>query len=117
MCYFYLQLRINDLDLNQTNEEKLKELKSLLDFAKEAFDDQYGVLIVKTTINPSTLDIQVFKTIVKLLGICSEGDEICLYKARQELSAFPESLKDKFYSVLRVPSGFLRDVIYELILK
>jgi hypothetical protein len=101
----YTVLRINDLDLNQTNEEKLKELKTLLDFAKEAFDDQYGALIVKTTINPSTLDIQVFKTIVKLLGICSEGDEICLYKARQELSALPENLKKDFINNIAKETG------------
>jgi hypothetical protein len=101
----YTVLRINDFDLNQTSEEKLKELKTLLDFAKEAFDDQYGVLIVKTTINPSTLDIQVFKTIVKLLGICSEGDEICLYKARQELSALPENLKKDFINNIAKETG------------
>ena len=53
----YAILRINDFDLNQTSEEKLKEYKSLLDFAKKAFDDQYGALIVKTTISPSTLDM------------------------------------------------------------
>jgi hypothetical protein len=101
----YTILRINDFDLNQTSEEKLKEYKSLLDFAKKAFDDQYGALIVKTTISPSTLDMQVFKTIVKLLGICSEEDEICLYKARQELSAFPESLKDKFIDNITKETG------------
>ena len=101
----YAILRINDFDLNQTSEEKLKEYKSLLDFAKKAFDDQYGALIVKTTISPSTLDMQVFKTIVKLLGICSEEDEICLYKARQELSAFPESLKDKFIDNIAKETG------------
>jgi len=103
-------LRINDLDLSQANKERLKELKSLLNFAKNAFDDRYGALIVKTTINPSVLGMEVFKTIVKLLGICSEGggkrrrrgegegggDEACLYKARQELSAFPENRKDTF---------------------
>jgi hypothetical protein len=100
----YTVLRINDLDLSQANEERLKELKSLLNFAMNAFDDRYGALIVKTTINPSVLGMEVFKTIVKLLGICSEGggegegegDEACLYKARQELSAFPENLKDTF---------------------
>jgi len=101
----YTVLRINDLDLNQTNEEKLKELKTLLDFAKKAFDDQYGALIVKTTINSSTLDMQVFKTIVKLLGICSEGDEICLYKARQELSALPENLKEDFIDNIAKETG------------
>jgi hypothetical protein len=101
----YTVLRINDFDLNQTSEEKLKELKTLLDFAKKAFDDQYGALIVKTTINPSTLDIQVFKTIVKLLGICSEGDEICLYKARQELSALPENLKKDFINNIAKETG------------
>ncbi len=31
----YTVLRINDLDLNQTSEEELKELKSLLKFCKE----------------------------------------------------------------------------------
>jgi hypothetical protein len=92
----YTILKLNDFDLNQASEEQLKKLKSLLNFAKKAFDDQYGVLIVKATVSPSTLDMQVFKTIVKLLGICEEGDEVCLYKARQELSAFPESLKEKF---------------------
>jgi len=96
----YTILKINDFDLNQSNEEQLKKLKSLLDFAKKVFDDKYGVLIVKTTISPSVLDMQVFKNIVKLLGICSEGDEICLYKARQELSAFPESLKEEFINNL-----------------
>jgi len=101
----YNILRLNDFDLSQTSEEKLKEYKSLLNFAKNAFDDQYGVLIVKTTISPSTLDMQVFKTIVKLLGICSEEDEICLYKARQELSAFPESLKDKFIENVAKETG------------
>jgi hypothetical protein len=101
----YAVIRINDFDLNQTSEEKLKEYKSLLNFAKKAFDDQYGALIVKTTISPSTLDMQVFKTIVKLLGICSEEDEICLYKARQELSAFPESLKDKFIDNVAKETG------------
>jgi hypothetical protein len=100
----YTVLRINDLDLSQANEEQLERLKSLLNFAKNAFDDRYGALIVKTTINPSVLGMEVFKTIVKLLGICSEGgeegegegDEACLYKARQELSAFPENLNDTF---------------------
>ena len=101
----YTILRINDLDLNQANEDQLKELKSLLNFAKKAFDDQYGALIVKTTISPSTLDMQVFKTIVKLLGICSEEDEICLYKARQELSAFPETLKDRFIENVAKETG------------
>jgi len=92
----YAVLRINDLDLNKAKEEQLKGLKSLLNFAKSAFDDKYGALIVEATVSPSTLAMQVFKTIVKLLEICSEGDEACLYKARQELSAFPETLKDKF---------------------
>jgi len=101
----YAILRINDFDLNQANEGQLQELKSLLNFAKKAFDDQYGALIVKTTISPSTLDMQVFKTIVKLLGICSEEDEICLYKARQELSAFPETLKDKFIDNVAKETG------------
>jgi len=101
----YSVLRINDLDLNKTNEGQLKELKSLLNFAKKAFDDQYGALIVKTTISPSTLDMQVFKTIVKLLGICSEEDEICLYQARQQLSAFPETLKDKFIDNVAKETG------------
>ena len=101
----YTVLKIKDFDLNQTSEEELKELKSLLDFAKKAFDDQYGVLIAKTTISPATLDMQVFKTIVKLLGICSEEDEICLYKARQQLSAFPESLKDKFIDNIAKETG------------
>ncbi|CDF81332.1 hypothetical protein CF87_gp05 [Sulfolobus monocaudavirus SMV1] len=101
----YNVLRINDFDINQANEGQLKELKSLLDFAKKAFDDQYGALIVKTTISPSTLDMQVFKTITKLLGICSEEDEICLYKARQELSAFPETLKDTFIDNVAKETG------------
>jgi len=101
----YTILRINDFDLNKTNEGQLKELKSLLNFAKKAFDDQYGALIVKTTVSPSTLDMQVFKTITKLLGICSEEDEICLYKARQELSAFPETLKDKFIDNVAKETG------------
>ncbi|MFP3234660.1 MAG: hypothetical protein RXR08_13750, partial [Sulfolobaceae archaeon] len=101
----YTVLKINDFDINQANEEQLKKLKSLLDFAKKAFDDQYGVLIVKATISPSTLDMQMFKTIVKLLGICEEGDEVCLYKARQELSAFPESLKDKFINNFAKETG------------
>jgi len=101
----YSVLRINDLDLNKTNEGQLKELKSLLNFAKKAFDDQYGALIVKTTVSPSTLDMQVFKTIVKLLGICSEEDEICLYQARQQLSAFPETLKDKFIDNVAKETG------------
>ncbi len=101
----YSVLRINDLDLNKTNEGQLKELKSLLNFAKKAFDDQYGALIVKTTVSPSTLDMQVFKTITKLLGICSEEDEICLYKARQELSAFPETLKDTFIDNVAKETG------------
>jgi hypothetical protein len=92
----YAVLRINDLDLDKAKEEQLKGLKSLLNFAKSAFDDKYGALIVEATVSPSTLAMQVFKTIVKLLEICSEGDEACLYKARQELSAFPETLKDKF---------------------
>ena len=101
----YTILRINDFDLSKTNEDQLKELKSLLNFAKKAFDDQYGALIVQTTVSPSTLDMQVFKTIVKLLGICSEEDEICLYKARQELSAFPETLKDKFIDNVAKETG------------
>jgi len=101
----YTILRINDFDLNKTSEDKLKKFKSLLDFAKKAFDDQYGALIVKTTVSPSTLDMQVFKTIVKLLGICSEEDEICLYQARQELSAFPETLKDKFIDNVAKETG------------
>jgi hypothetical protein len=107
----YTVLRINDLDLSQANEEQLKRLKSLLDFVKNAFDDQYGALIIKVTMNPSVLGMDVFKTIVKLLGICSKGgggrrrregegegggDEACLYKARQELSAFPVNRKDTF---------------------
>jgi hypothetical protein len=92
----YTVLRINDLDLSQANEEQLERLKSLLNFAKSAFDDQYGAMIIKVPVNPSVLDMEVFKTIVKLLGKCSEGDEICLYKARQEMSAFPETLKDDF---------------------
>jgi len=101
----YTVLRINDLDLSKTSEDQLKKFKSLLDFAKKAFDDQYGALIVKTTVSPSVLDMQVFKTIVKLLGICSEGDEICLYQARQELSAFPETLKEKFIDNLAKETG------------
>ncbi|ALG97028.1 hypothetical protein [Sulfolobus monocaudavirus SMV4] len=101
----YTILRINDLDLNKTSEDQLKKFKSLLNFAKKAFDDQYGALIVKTTISPSTLDMQVFKTIVKLLGICSENDEICLYQARQELSAFPETLKDEFIDNVAKETG------------
>jgi len=107
----YTVLRINDLDLSQANEEQLKRLKSLLDFVKNAFDDQYGALIIKVTMSPSVLGMDVFKTIVKLLGICSKGgggrrrregegegggDEACLYKARQELSAFPVNRKDTF---------------------
>jgi len=108
----YNVLRINDLDINKAWEEQLKELKSLLNFAKSAFDGQYGALIVKTTINPSALDMQVFGTIVKLLGICSEGDETCLYKARQELSAFPESLKDKFIDNVAKETG--RNPIYRI---
>jgi hypothetical protein len=92
----YTVLRINDLDLSQANEERLKELKSLLNFAMNAFDDRYGALIIKVTINPSVLGKDVFKTIVELLGICSEEDEACVYKAKQELSAFPENLKDTF---------------------
>ena len=101
----YTILKINDFDLDQANEEKLNELKSLLDFAKKAFDDQYGALIVKTTISPATLDMQVFKTIVKLLGICLDEDEICLYKARQQLSAFPEGLKEKFIDNVAKETG------------
>ena len=87
------------------SKERLKELKSFLNFTKEAFDDQYGAMIIKVTINPSALDIQAFKTIVELLGICSEDDEVCLYKARQELSAFPETLKDKFVENLAKKMG------------
>jgi len=98
-------LKLNDLDLNMASKERLKELKSFLNFTKEAFDDQYGAMIIKVTINPSALDIQAFKTIVELLGICSEDDEVCLYKARQELSAFPETLKDKFIENLATKMG------------
>ena len=47
----------------------------------------------------------MFKTIVKLLGICSEGDEICLYKARQELSALPENLKEDFIDNVAKETG------------
>jgi hypothetical protein len=92
----YSVLKINDFDLSTSSEEQLKRLKSFLDFIKNAFDDQYGALIVKVTMNPSVLDMEAFKTIVKFLGICSEEDEACVYKARQELSAFPENLKDTF---------------------
>jgi hypothetical protein len=92
----YNVLRINDLDLSTAGEEQLKRLKSFLGFVKNAFDDQYGALIIKVTMNPSVLDMEAFKTIIKLLGICSEKDEACVYKARQELSAFPEKLKDTF---------------------
>jgi hypothetical protein len=92
----YSVLKLFDLDLSTAGEEQLKRLKSLLDFVKNAFNDQYGALIVKVTMNPSVLDMEAFKTIVKLLGICSEEDEACVYKARQELSAFPENLKDTF---------------------
>jgi hypothetical protein len=92
----YNVLRINDLDLSTAGEEQLKRLKSFLGFIKNAFDDQYGALIVKVTMNPSVLNMEAFKTIIKLLGICSEKDEACVYKARQELSAFPENLKDTF---------------------
>jgi len=92
----YSVLRINDLDLSTAGEEQLKRLKSLLDFAKNAFDDQYGTLIIRVTMNPSVLDMEAFKAIIKLLGICSEEDQACVYKARQELSAFPENLKDTF---------------------
>jgi len=53
-------------------------------------------LIIKVPLNPSVLDMEAFKAIIKLLGICSEKDEACVYKARQELSAFPENLKDTF---------------------
>jgi len=108
----YPVIRINDLDLSKASEERLKELKSLLVFTKKAFDDQYGALIVKATISPSALDMQVFKTIVKLLGICPEGDEVCLYKARQELSAFPETLKDKFINNLAKETG--RNPLYRI---
>ena len=101
----YTVLKLNDLDLNTASKEQLKELKSMLNFVKEAFDDQYGAMIVKVTINPSTLDIQAFKSIVELLGICSEDDEVCLYKARQELSAFPETLKDRFIDNLAKKMG------------
>jgi len=92
----YSVQRINDLDLSTAGEEQLKRLKSLLDFVKNAFDDQYGTLIIRVTMNPSVLDMEAFKAIIKLLGICSEKDEACVYKARQELSAFPENLKDTF---------------------
>jgi len=92
----YSVLRINDLDPSTAGEEQLKRLKSFLGFIKNAFDDQYGTLIIRVTMNPSVLDKDVFKTIVELLGICSEEDEACVYKARQELSAFPENLKDTF---------------------
>jgi len=92
----YSVLRINDLDLSTAGEEQLKRLKSFLGFVKDAFDDQYGALIIRVTMNPSVLDMEAFKTIIKLLGICSEKDEACVYKARQELSAFPENLKDTF---------------------
>jgi len=93
----YSVLRINDLDLSTAGEEQLKRLKSFLGFIKNAFDDQYGTLIIRVTMNPSVLDKDVFKTIVELLGICSgRRDEACVYKARQELSAFPENLKDTF---------------------
>ena len=92
----YSVLKLFDLDLSTASEEQLKRLKSFLDFVKNAFDDQYGALIIKVTMNPSVLDMEAFKTIVKLLGICSEEDEACVYKARQELSAFPENLRDTF---------------------
>jgi len=92
----YSVLRINDLDLSTAGEEQLKRLKSLLGFIKNAFDDQYGTLIIRVTMNPSVLNMEAFKAIIKLLGICSEKDQACVYKARQELSAFPENLKDTF---------------------
>ena len=108
----YNVLKLNDLDLSKASEEQLKKYKSLLDFIKSDFDKQYGALIVKTTINPSVLDMQVFETIVKLMGICSEEDEACLYKARQELSAFPETLKDKFIENVAKETG--RNPIYRI---
>jgi hypothetical protein len=92
----YSVQRINDLDLSTAGEEQLKRLKSFLGFIKNAFDDQYGTLIIRVTMNPSVLNMEAFKAIIKLLGICSEEDEACVYKARQELSAFPENLKDTF---------------------
>jgi hypothetical protein len=96
----YTVLRINDLDLSQANEERLKDLESSLNFVKKAFDHQYGARFIKVRVNPSVLDLQVFKIIVKLLEKCSEGNEICLYKARRELSALPESHKVKFINNL-----------------
>jgi hypothetical protein len=92
----YSVLKLYDLDLSTAGEEQLKRLKSFLGFIKNAFDDQYGTLIIRVTMNPSVLDMEAFKAIIKLLGICSEKDEACVYKARQELSAFPENLKDTF---------------------
>jgi hypothetical protein len=92
----YSVLKLFDLDLNTAGEEQLKRLKSFLGFIKNAFDDQYGALLIKVPLNPSVLDMEAFKAIIKLLGICSEEDEACVYKARQELSAFPENLKDTF---------------------
>ena len=92
----YSVQRINDFDLSTAGEKQLKRLKSLLGFIKNAFDDQYGTLIIRVTMNPSVLDMEAFKAIIKLLGICSEKDQACVYKARQELSAFPENLKDTF---------------------
>jgi hypothetical protein len=108
----YTVLKINGFDLDKANEEQLKELKSFLNFTKMAFDDQYGLLVVKTTISPSTLVLQVLKTIVKFFGICSKEDEICLYKAKQELSAFPYTLKDKFINNLAKETG--RNPIYRI---
>ena len=92
----YSVLKLFDFDLSTAGEEQLKRLKSFLGFIKNAFDDQYGTLIIRVTLNPSVLDMEAFKAIIKLLGICSEEDEACVYKARQELSAFPENLKDTF---------------------
>jgi hypothetical protein len=92
----YSVLKLFDLDLSTAGEEQLKRLKSFLGFIKNAFDDQYGTLIIRVTMNPSVLNMEAFKAIIKLLGICSEEDEACVYKARQELSAFPENLKDTF---------------------
>jgi len=96
----YSVIKINDFDLSTASEEQLKRLKSFLDFIKNAFDDQYGTLILRVTMSPSVLDMEAFRSIVKLIGICSEKDEACVYKARQELSAFPENLKDTFINNL-----------------
>jgi hypothetical protein len=96
----YSVLKLNDLDLSMASEEQLKELESSLNFVKKAFDHQYGARFIKVRVNPSVLDLQVFKIIVKLLEKCSEGNEICLYKARRELSALPESHKVKFINNL-----------------